>query len=148
MCRGLLQGLRLTVIDDGPREETRHPKKVDVLVEQLRLRSGGSNLIYFPAEPMYGLLRTALRNADIAFDVLMGNHIVQKQKLELFRAGSINNLIVFGRQPLLHKDMSHVSSIFIYPDFISRTDKDRLIYLTQRIGRATPLEIVEFISED
>jgi hypothetical protein len=148
MCRGLLQGLRLTVIDDGAKEETPHPKKVDVLIDQLRSRSKGSNLIYFPAEPMYGLLRNVLRAAEISFDVLMGNHIVQKQKLDLFRKGGINNLIVFDRRPLLHKDMSHVSTIFIYPDIINRTDKDRLIYLTQRIGRTEPLEVVEFISEN
>jgi hypothetical protein len=148
MCRGLLHGSRLIIIDDTPEEEGRHPKKVDVLVRELKRRPSGSNLVYFPMEPLYGQLRTALRTADIDFDVLLGNYTVQKRKLAQFRAGAINTLIVCDRQKLIHEDLSHVSSIFIYPDGITQIEKNRFVYMTQKIGRTKPLEIIEFVPED
>ncbi len=149
MCRGTVHGCRLTIIHnavpdpDVPRQLT----KVEVLIRELGRRASGRNLLIFNAEPLYGQLRNALRAADVDFDALLGNYQVRRRKMNQFRNGAITTLVVFDRQQLLNEDLSHVQSIFFYND-ISLAEKDRHVFMTQKIGRTQPLEVIEFASED
>ncbi len=147
LCRSQISGQRLIVIADEDMAPKQYLKKIHCLTRELKARPNGRHLIYFPCEPMYGLLRSELRAADLNFDVLTGNHEVVKRKTDRFIGGQTDTLVIFNRHQILNVNLPNVSTIFIYPDTIDEIDKMRLIHRTQRIGRSEPLEIVQFIDQ-
>lgn len=148
ICRSQISGQRLIVVSNRAEEQRPYLKKIECLVRELKARPGKSHLIYFPCEPMYGLLRTALRAADLNFDVLTGSRDVLRRKTERFIQGATDIIVIFNRHQILNINLPNVTTIFIYPDTIDETDKMRLIHRTQQIGRNEPLEIVQFSNCD
>lgn len=143
-CRSQISGQRLIVVHDRADQPRPYLKKIECLVQELKARPNGSHIIYFPCEPMYGLLRSELRAADLNFDVLTGSRDVVRRKTERFIQGSTDIIVIFNRHQILNINLPNVTTIFIYPDTIDNIDKMRLIHRTQQIGRTEPLEIVQF----
>ncbi len=148
ICRGIINGQRLIVVSNRVEEAKPYLKKVDCLVRELKERPRGAHLIYFPCEPMYGLLRTKLRDAELNFDVLTGTREMVRRKTERFILGRTDIIVIFNRHQILNINLPNVTTIFIYPDTIDNIDKMRLIHRTQQIGRTEPLEVVQFTNYD
>lgn len=146
-CRAPIHANQLVAIHDAPRDEQKpFPKKLDVLLQELKSRPNGRHIIYFPAENLYPLLRNALRAEGFRYDVLKGSHIQILKKANQYRNGEINVLVVFSRHALVHIELPQTTTVFIYPDVITEIDKTRIISNCQSIGRTRPLEIVEFLN--
>lgn len=147
LCRAQIQASQLVAIHDPPAEALKpFPKKLEVLLRELRARPNGRHIIYFPAENMFPVLRNALRAEGLRFDALKGSHVQIMRKAQQYRDGNINILIVFSRHSLVHVELPQTTTVFIYPDVISEIDKTRIISNCQSIGRTQPLEIVEFLN--
>ena len=147
LCRAQIQASQLVAIHDPPAEALKpFPKKLEVLLRELKARPNGRHIIYFPAENMFPVLRNALRAEGLHFDALKGSHIQIMRKAQQYRDGNINILIVFSRHSLVHVELPQTTTVFIYPDVISEIDKTRIISNCQSIGRTQPLEIVEFLN--
>jgi hypothetical protein len=149
MCRSSIHGTKLTTIHTLlPEPAKPFPKKMDVLIQEITNRPNGRHLLYFPAEAMYGQLRAALKEAHINCSVATGTREQITRKLDNFRNGRTDVLIVFNRAHILHMDLPEVTTIFIYPDTVQEIDKSRLVLNTQCIGRKEPLEVIQFINHD
>lgn len=147
LCRARIYANQLVAIHNAPTEALKpFPKKLEVLIRELKARPTGRHIIYFPAENMYSLLRNALRAEGLRYDALKGNHMQIMRKAQQYRNGNIDILIIFNRQSLVHMELPQTTTLFIYPDVITEIDKKRIIANCQAIGRTQPLEIVEFLN--
>jgi hypothetical protein len=146
MCRQTISATKLlkSIVNDPAAEERPGIHKTQALIKYLQANSEIPTMLYFPNQARFGKLKSALKNADIHYELLNGPRNANRHKIDRFNAGYTNLLIVNNEDYLTGFYIPKVSCLIFYPEGLNYNSRNILLNHVHRLIRAEPLVVVDF----
>jgi len=151
MCRQTINGTKLispiTPLSDTL-EEQPGIHKMQALIKYLHTNNYNKipTLLYFPNQARFGKLKSALKTAQIHYEILTGPRISNRQKIDKFNDGNTNLLIVINEDYLTGFYIPKVSCLIFYPEALNYNSRNILLNHVHRLIRAEPLVVADLVA--
>lgn len=147
MCRQTICATKLlkTITNETAAEERPGIHKIQALIKYLQDNINTPIMLYFPNQARFGKLKSALKNADIHYEILNGPRNSNRQKIEKFNTGNTNLLIVTNEDYLTGFYIPKVSCLIFYPEGLNYNSRNIILNHVHRLIRAEPLVVADFV---
>ncbi len=126
------------------------------LINYLNIHKDIPTMLYFPNQARFQKIQSALKSANIHYELLCGPRNANKTKIDKFIASSNSLTQTRPTKLLIVHDIEHltghyiptVSCLILYPNITTNREREFLLGRIQCLVRAEPLVVVDFVLDE